>query len=70
MRIIKNGSPTIRVISNDTPEKICCDKCGCVFEYSEWDIHCTDAEATLYIDYSEHIYCPWCNEYIVLLSTH
>ena len=58
MRIIKNGNPKMRVISNDTPEKISCSECGCVFQYDYYDTH----YATSVNDgWEEWIICPWCN---------
>lgn len=57
MRIIENGNPKMRAISNDTPEKMSCSKCGCVFQYDDYDTHINyDWE-----DWEEWIVCPWCN---------
>ena len=45
MKIIKQGKPELQ-IKPSKQKTMSCSKCGCVFQYD---------------DYDTHIVCPWCN---------
>lgn len=57
MKIIKQGKPELQ-IKPSKQKTMSCSKCGCVFQYDDYDTHYA---TSISYDWDEWIICPWCN---------
>ena len=55
MKIIKQGKPELQ-IKPSKQKTMSCSKCGCVFQYDDYDTH-----IHINYDWEEWIVCPWCH---------